>query len=196
MDELIEAVEALTKVRNVQIPTDDGPKWVTGDPRLQILQDEVYASTGSGGGSGGLKSERLPLSSHVLYKAAVITAQIADWCRMENVPVTRDPITDLEAWCQARLSNPERPDDWHIQQLRNWAGEIDAMFTRPKVFDIAAPCPVCKAKTYTDDDGDVCALPLKGIEDSHRVECRACGEAWEGLDAAEELADELGITPV
>lgn len=197
VDELIEAVEALTKVRVQQIDTDDGPTWVTGDPRLQILQDEVYASTSGGGGAGGLKSERMPLSSHVLYKAAVITAQIGDWCRMADVPVTRDPITDLDAWAAHRVHQTEPHEDtWRIQQLHKWAHEIDGMFDQPRPIDITEPCPVCGERSFPDENGDICTWPLKGSTRPFRAECKACGTTWDGPDAMEELAEEIGVEPV
>jgi hypothetical protein len=195
-DELIEAVEALTKVRNVQIDTDDGPKWVTGDPRLQQLEEAVYVSMGDRGGSAGLKSERSLIASDALLRAVTIQSQIGDWCRIADVPVTRDPSTDLDAWCAHRVALEPRSDDWHIQQLRKWAHEIDGMFTRPRTLDIEESCPVCGERTFPNENGDICTFPLKATADPFRVECKACGTAWEGPDAAEELAEEIGITPV
>lgn len=196
MDDLIEAVEALTKVRHVMIDTDDGPRWATGEPRLKQLQEAVYASMGDRGGAGGLKSERSLLSSDALYRASVIQSQIGDWCRMESVKPTRDPIIDLEAWCQVRITDPKRPDDWHIQQLEKWAREIDGMFNRPRTVDITTSCPVCGERSYEDDNGDICTWPLKATADPFKVECRSCGITWDGPDAAEELADEIGVTRV
>lgn len=195
-DPLIEAVEALTKVRNLQIQTDDGPRWVTAEPRLKILQDEVYATTGSGGGAGGLKSERMPLSSHVLYKAATITAQIGDWCRMADISVTRDPIVDLDTWCLWRVHDTTvGEDEWRIGQLEKWAREIDGMFDKPRPIDITEPCPVCGERAYPDENGDICAWPLKATPRPFRVECKACATTWDGPDAMEELAEEIGVSP-
>lgn len=195
-DELFDAVEALTRIRHVMIDTDDGPRWATGEPRLKQLQEAVYASMGDRGGAAGLKSERSLLSSDALYRASIIQSQITDWCRMESVKPTRDPIIDLEAWCQVRITDPERPDDWHIQQLEKWAREIDGMFNRPRTLDITTSCPVCGERSYTDEQGDVCSWPLKATADPFKVECRSCGITWDGPDAAEELADEIGVTRV
>lgn len=196
VDELVEAVEALTRVRHVMIDTDNGPRWATGEPRLKQLQEAVYVSMGDRGGPGGLKSERSLLSSDALHRGVTINTQIGDWCRMDRVPVTRDPITDLEAWCAHRVSLADRADDWHIQQLEKWAREIDGMFNRPRTVDITTPCPVCGEKYYEGDDGEQCVWPLKGYADPFKVECRACGISWDGPDAAEELADEIGVTRV
>lgn len=196
MDELVEAVEALTKVRHVMIDTDDGPRWATGEPRLKQLQEAVYVSMGDRGGPGGLKSERSLLSGDALHRAVTIHSQIGDWCRMDGAPVTRDPITDLDAWCAARFALDERDDDWHIQQLEKWAREIDSMFNRPRTVDITTSCPVCGERSYEDDNGDICSWPLKATAEPFRVECRSCGVTWDGPDAAEELADEIGVTRV
>lgn len=197
MDDLIEAVEALTKVRHVMIDTDDGPRWATGEPRLKQLQEAVYASMGDRGGAGGLKSERSLLSSDALYRASVIQSQIGDWCRMAGLRATRDPITDLDAWAAHRVHRTEPEEDtWHVQQLEKWAREIDGMFNRPRTVDITTSCPVCGERSYEDDNGDICTWPLKATADPFRVECRSCGITWDGPDAAEELADEIGVTRV
>lgn len=196
MNDLLEAVEALTRIRHVQIDTDDGPLWVTAEPRLKQLQDSIYASMGDRGGPGGLKSERSILSSDALARAAIITSQIGDWCRMAGVRATRDPIVDLESWGTARASTEDRADDWHIEQLHQWARDIDGMFNQPRVVDITTPCPVCGEKYFEDADGAQCVWPLKATADPFRVECRACGLTWDGPDAAEELAEEIGITNV
>lgn len=193
VDELVEAVEALTKVRHVMIDTDNGPRWATGEPRLKQLQDEIYATIGKGGGSGGLPSERLPLSSDVLYRAAQITSQIGDWCRMAGLTATRDPIIDLDAWCADRVTREDREDEWYIAELEKWAREIDSMFDRPRPLDIVVPCPVCGAKSYTDDSGDICTWPLKASYRPFRAECRACTVSWDGEEALIELAEEIGV---
>ena len=193
MDDLLEAVEALTKVRHVQIETDDGPRWVTGEPRLKQLQDEITATVGRGGGSAGLASERLPVSPEVLSRTFQIVTQIGDWCRMAGLRATRDPIKDLEAWHVTRLPLPETENTGYTTILQGWAREIDGMFDRPRPVDITVPCPACKARTYVDEDGDVCAWPLKAHVRPFRAECRACGAPWNDLEAIIELADELGI---
>ena len=51
MNDLLEAVEALTRIRHVQIDTDDGPRWVTGEPRLIQLQEAITSTMGNGEGS-------------------------------------------------------------------------------------------------------------------------------------------------
>lgn len=195
MNDLLEAVEALTRVRHVQIDTDDGPRWVTGEPRLALLQDYVTAAMGSGGGSAGLASERSPLSPEALMRAMTITSQIGDWCRMAGIRVTRDPITDLDRWHVARIAQNAESDDFYITQMRKWATEIDGMIDRPRPLDITVACPVCGESSFEDDLGDICAWPLKGYADPFRVECKSCGIEWDGPDAAEELADEIGVSP-
>lgn len=193
MDDLLEAVEALTKVRHVQIETDDGPRWVTGEPRLKQLQDEITATMGRGGGAGGLASERIPLSPDVMSRSFQIATQIGDWCRMAGIRATRDPIHDLDAWLVTRLPLPEIENVGYIEILQRWAREIDGMFDRPRPVDITVPCPACGESSYEDEHGDICAWPLKAQVRPFRAECRSCGAPWEDLEAILELADELGV---
>lgn len=194
-DDLLEAVEALTKVRLVKVETDDGYTWARADPRLQMLLDEIHATTGSGGGKGGLPSERMPLSPDVMSRAFQIATQIGDWCRLAGLRATRDPIHDLDAWHVTRLATADLENVGYIEILQRWAREIDAMFDRPRPVDITVACPVCGEKNYTDENGDVCAWPLKASTRPFRVECRSCGPdiSWEGPEAMIELAEEIGV---
>jgi len=197
MNDLLEAVEALTRIRHVQIDTDDGPRWVTGEPRLIQLQEAITSTIGNGGGSGGMKSERSLLDPDALYRGAVITSQIGDWCLMVNVKPMRDPLRDLDRWHAKVQALPGAWDaSFYIEQLQKWAREIDGMFDRPKPIDVTVPCPVCGAREYKNDAGDICVWPLKAQASPMRVECKSCGITWDGPDAAEELADEIGSAPL
>lgn len=198
MTELLDAVDDLTLPRNVKVPTDDGHTWATEDALLVQLQESVSSSLNSGSGAGGSPSTRNVLDGDALYKAAVITSQIGDWCRMAGATVTRDAVTDLRAWHAAFLSKDD-PDEFYIRQMRAWAAQIRAMVNPPKMLEITAACPVCGQGEYVNDMGERITNPLaltyrpdaENLWRGAKVICRACAAVWAGGDAMEELRDEL-----
>lgn len=198
MTELLDAVDDLTLPRNVKVPTDDGHTWATEDALLVQLREAVSSSLNSGSGAGGSPSTRNVLDGDALYKAAVITSQIGDWCRMAGATVTRDAVTDLRAWHAAFLSRDD-PDEFYIRQMRAWAAQIRAMVNPPKTLEITAPCPVCGQGEYVNDMGERITNPLAltyrpdddNLWRGAKVICRACAAVWAGGDAMEELRDEL-----
>ena len=198
MTELLDAVDDLTLPRNVKVPTDDGHTWATEDALLVQLQESVSSSLNSGSGAGGSPSTRNVLDGDALYKAAVITSQIGDWCRMAGATVTRDAVTDLRAWHAAFLSRDD-PDEFYIRQMRAWAAQIRVMVNPPKTLEITAPCPVCGQGEYVNDMGERITNPLaltyrpdaENLWRGAKVICRACAAVWAGGDAMEELRDEL-----
>lgn len=198
MTELLDAVDDLTLPRNVKVPTDDGHTWATEDALLVQLQESVSSSLNSGSGAGGSPSTRNVLDGDALYKAAVITSQIGDWCRMAGATVTRDAVTDLRAWHAAFLSRDD-PDEFYIRQMRAWAAQIRAMVNPPKTLEITAPCPVCGQGEYVNGMGERITNPLAltyrpdddNLWRGAKVICRACAAVWAGGDAMEELRDEL-----
>lgn len=198
MTELLDAVDDLTLPRNVKVPTDDGHTWATEDALLVQLRESVSSSLNSGSGAGGSPSTRNVLDGDALYKAAVITSQIGDWCRMAGATVTRDAVTDLRAWHAAFLSRDD-PDEFYIRQMRAWSAQIRAMVNPPKTLEITAPCPVCGQGEYVNDMGERITNPLAltyrpdadNLWRGAKVICRACAAVWAGGDAMEELRDEL-----
>lgn len=197
-DELLQAVDDLTLPKPVKVTTDDGYTWATEDPLLVQLREAVASSLRSGSGSGGSPWTRNVLDSDALYQAGVITATIGDWCRLAGARATRDPVKDLRAWYVRRLTATD-PDSFYLGQLRKWAAQIRALVNPPRMVEITAACPICGEGTYTNDMGEVVRNPLtmsyRATDDRFwrdaRVLCRACLNVWEGVEAMEELRDEL-----
>lgn len=201
MTELLDAVDDLTLPKPVKVETDDGYTWATEDALLVQLREAVSSSLNSGSGAGGSPSTRNVLDGDALQKAAIITSQIGDWCRMAGMTgdqITRNAVTDLRAWHAAFLSRNE-PEEFYLGQLRAWAAQIRAMVNPPKVIEITAPCPVCGQGEYVNDMGERITNPLAltyrpdsdHMWKNSKVLCRACDAVWIGGDAMEELRDEL-----
>jgi hypothetical protein len=207
MTELLDVVDDLTLPRNVKVPTDDGHAWATEDPLLTQLEQAVSSTLNSGSGAGGSPWSRNVLDSAALHQASLITATIGDWCRIQNLPVRRDPIADLRAWHAARLgSDNTDTDPFYINQMRAWAGQIRHMVNPPKTIEITAPCPACGQGAYTNDLGEKVPNPLQlsyrpesgSIWADAKALCRACQVVWDtewrlrelrhDIDAKEETA--------
>lgn len=198
MTELLDAVDDLTLPKPVKVPTDDGYTWATEDALLVQLREAVSSSLNSGSGAGGSPSTRNVLDGDALYKAAIITSQIGDWCRIAGAEVTRDAVVDLRAW-HARFISLDQPEEFYLGQMRGWSRDIRAMVNPPKVVEITAACPVCGEGSYVNDMGERITNPLvltyrpdsDHMWKNSRVICRACEAVWVGGDAMEELRDEL-----
>lgn len=198
MTELLEAVDDLTLPKPVKVQTDDGHTWATEDALLVQLEEAVSSTINSGSGTGGSPSTRNVLDGDALHKAAIITSQIGDWCRIAGATVTRNPVTDLRAWHVAFLTLNE-PDDFYLRQMKTWANQIRAMVNPPKTIEITAPCPVCGQGEYVNDMGERITNPLVltyrpddgNLWRGSKVMCRACEAVWQGGDAMEELSEEL-----
>lgn len=199
MTELNDAVDDLTLPKPVKVQTDDGHTWATEDALLVQLVEAVSSSLSSGSGAGGSPWTRNVLDGDALHRAAIITSQIGDWCRMAGAKVTRDAVADLRAWHVAHIGRPDHVDGFYIDQLRKWAGEIRAMTNPPKTVEITAPCPVCGQGEYTNDMGENVRNPLvmtyrpdaDNLNRTARVMCRACEAVWAGGAAMAELRDEI-----
>lgn len=201
MTELNDAVDDLTLPRPVKVETDDGHTWATEDALLVQLREAVSSSLNSGSGAGGSPSTRNVLDGDALQKAAIITSQIGDWCRiagMAGAQVTRDAVVDLRAW-YARFIALDQPEEFYLAQMRAWANQIKSMVNPPKTVEITAPCPVCGEGSYVNDMGERITNPLvltyrpdsDHMWKNSKVLCRACTAVWVGGDAMEELRDEL-----
>lgn len=198
MTELLDAVDELTLPKPVRVATDTGHTWATADPLLVQLQEAVSSSLRSGSGAGGSPWTRNVLDGDALHQAAIITSTIGDWCRIAGAAVTRDPVVDLRAWYVRRESSPD-PETFYLGQLRRWAGQIRLIIHPPRTLEITAACPVCGEGSFTNDMGEVIRNPLvmsyRASDELFwrhaRVLCRACENVWEGVDAMEELREEL-----
>lgn len=217
MSALRDAVDALTLDGVERIPqrTDDGKllriHTVVRPSPLARLAAAVASSTGSGGRRSG--SDRWAmnvLDSDALHQAAQIRAAITDWCRRDGVPVTRDLVRDLRAWSDgvavaqaAGVGDPARQTviiAARVDRLRAWARAIEAKLDPPRRVELRFACPVCGRADWENADGAMAPFPL--VVEYHdygtaqavepRALCRACRTEWDGLQAIEELGDELG----
>jgi hypothetical protein len=196
--ELLDTVDELTLPKPVKVPTDDGYTWATEDALLVQLREAVSSSLRSGSGSGGAPWTRNVLDSDALHTASIITATIGDWCRMAGAEYTRDPVKDLRAWYVARLA-ATNPEEFYLGQLRKWVGQIRVMVTPPKTLEITAACPICGQGEYVNDMGETVKHPLqmtyRATEERFwrgaKVACRACLNVWSGVEAMEELREEI-----
>lgn len=198
MSDLLDAVDDLTLPKPVKVPTDDGHTWATEDALLVQLREAVSSSLNSGSGAGGSPWTRNMLDGDALYRAAIITSTIGDWCRMAGAKVTRDAVVDLRAWHAAFLAHDD-PGEFYVAQMGAWASQIRTMCNPPKSVEITAPCPLCGQGEYTNDMGERVKNPLVltyrpeggSIWQDAKALCRACSEVWEGEWRLRELRHEV-----
>lgn len=199
--ELRLAVDALTQPTYLKVPQIiDGEGRITRlrqDPLLTQLDDAIRgAMSGTAGATASTASTRSLVNSDALHQLTMISSLIIDWSAAVGAPQRRDPLNGLRAWHAAVLTL-DIPRPWYTRLLRTWAGTIRAIVNPPKTRELEYPCPVCKASSWDDGEGSAGPFPL--VQTYHpdaptasaNVRCRACGARWEGVEAMEELANEL-----
>jgi len=188
-----------------QVADDDtfiGLHTVEHPALLDQLKAAINPSSNTAAGSASLKSTRNLIDSTAMFEYGKMSAAIGDWCRTWDAPVTRDPIVDLRQWYIAYSRGSDDPQ-WYVRELNRWAGLIRNMVTN----DVARipqriPCPVCKAVTFTNDDGEVVPFPLlveyrkpESVSDRihPKITCRNpdCGAEWDGFEAIAEMGEEV-----
>lgn len=200
---LTEAVRSLTEPRIERVAVLDEEGRLTRThatehpPLLAQLRESVRPSGENSAGSSVPAGMRNVIDSTALYEYSRMAAAIGDWCRIAQIPATRDPIADLRAWHAAALLD-ERRAAWHERQLRGFARTIRAHLDPPTRVELEFSCPVCGQREWMDADGGG-TWPLRmeyrredtGTLSEVRVLCRACRCEWDGLDAVVELGEEL-----
>jgi hypothetical protein len=195
--DLIDAVTALTKPTRTKVVRDDGSTTtVRHDALLVQLEAAVTSAIGNGGGGGSATGS--VLNDAALQRALIIRSQIGDWCRLVKVRPSRDTVDDLTRWLVA-FTGRDQEADFYTRTLHDWAATIINLLDPPKTVPLAGACPVCKATSWTGDDGSYRASPVAALYDhanpmrSARAVCRAgeCGTEWVGADAVEELIAEM-----
>jgi len=200
MSDLLDAVHALTRPVHRKIIQDnpDGPETtrvvtIIDQPLLDQLENAICGSFGSDGGSSTSSpgNERNVVDSDALYEFAKISTEAADWCRERKITPTRKPLTDLEAWQDARTDEHSPRDAYYTRRLTGWAAMIENKL-RPRVrLEITAPCPICGADKWVDAEGAVMQFPVivdydaeagRGLLDDASAICRnaACQYVWSG----------------
>lgn len=174
----------------------------TDQPLLtQLRQAKTTASTYNpdpGEGGALAKHERTTLNTTAVRLYATIETRVHDWAIRAGYrrPTGSWPLPEqiLRSWWA--LAKHDVDPDGYATQLQAWKAEIGHLLDPPHRFDIDKPCPVCKAHILeVETEGMTKRVrALSGVErdpDIHRVSCRACKTEWDGLDAAQELADEI-----
>ncbi|MET0716395.1 MAG: hypothetical protein ABWY57_15930 [Mycetocola sp.] len=205
MTDLLEAVDALTQpvIEHIAQKSDTG-KWlkahtVTRPPLLQQMADAVTPSSNRTAGSAASADTRTPIDLGALFEYRKMAAQIGDWCRIVNIPPTRDAVTDLRRWYTARLAIADGEDRFYIRALTAWGNTIRNYLEPPESFVPEYGCPVCGATTWGDmiNGGGPWPIEVKyrvdeqGITSDEVALCRPCRAVWEGHDAIVELSDEM-----
>ena len=194
MDDLISAVDALTKPSRTKVVRDDGTTTVVRHDALLVqLEAAVTSAVGTDAGTGGQSTGNV-INGSALYLLSIISSQIGDWCRIAKVKPTRKPVDDLARWRVAALSMPEVT--FYVDALRRWADDIKEMLDPPKRIPLVDPCVACGAAKYVTPEGDerppvVVEYHQVSLHASLRAVCRACELTWTGADAVEELVAEM-----
>jgi hypothetical protein len=204
-NDLLAAVDALTRpvVEHFTQKSDAGAIVALHSAQNPPLLDQLYAAVTPGAesvaGSTSLASTRNLIDGDALFEHAKMCSAVGDWCRMVGVRPTRNPVADLRAWYVAYNATGSDPD-WYRTELRRWRHVIGEILDKPKRFEVAY-CPVCKSRTWVNQDGDELSHPIlveyKIPKDGARIEpkarCRAegCGTTWDTFAAIEELGEEL-----
>jgi hypothetical protein len=201
MNDLLDAVDALTKPSRRKVIQDDGKTVTVVDlPLIEWLEQSIRATIGIGG-SGSLPNERNMLDADALFQFSKITSVIKDWARAAGIDYQREatPITLLHGWYPRYMaSNPsDESINFHTKMLSKWAWQIEAKSDPPKVADLPNRCPICDAETWWKDALQY-ARPLvihyreNGETDleaiSHgKAMCRACEQVWGVRELAREI---------
>jgi hypothetical protein len=203
---LLDAVDDLTKpiVEHLTQKEDNGTYIRTHTaehlPLLEQLRDAVNPSSNSAAGSASLKSTRNLIDGDALYRYALMTSAVGDWCNMLKVTRSRNPVTDLRRWYVAYAATGA-DGKWYVSELSRWAFQIRNLIEPPKRFELTIACPVCRSSTWLDADGARIPHPLiveykvpaDGASIKPKAMCRAegCEAVWVGYEAVEELSEEL-----
>lgn len=197
---LTDAVEALTLVTYTHIvQKDDAGTYlkthsVAHRPLLVQLESAITSAIGNGGGGGSATGN--VLNGDALYRAFLIRTELGSWCQLAGVKVSRDLITDLNAWWHV-FRQTGNDDGFYIGQLRGWVRTIENLLDPPKRVPQDIPCPVCKAVKWVNEEGATSPNPVVleyKYEDpigTAKVTCKACGTEWSDMESLNELKDEL-----
>lgn len=194
MSDLFEAIDALTLPRTTGVMQGDRLVKITHDPLLVQLEQAITSAIGNGGGGG--TATGAVINDEAFARFAQIASQVRDWCRLAGVTVSKHPGDNLRAWGVQVLA---ADTSGHVTIMRTWARQIVALLDPPKRVPLAGACPVCGAKSVTNELGDVSPNPVQveyypeNPARTIRAVCRAvsCGVTWEGGEAIAELVEEL-----
>lgn len=196
------AVKELTEpvIEHIRQTDDDGrylrTHTVEHAPLLTQLEEAITSAIGSGGGGGSATGN--VLNGEALMRAMMVRSELGDWCRLVGVRPSRDNIASLIAWANV-FTFTGRDEGYYLGKLHGWAQMIRNLIDPPKRRELTKPCPVCKATSYVNGDGDTMPNPLvfeyreTDLTGTVRAVCRNadCGIEWVGPEAVIELDEEL-----
>jgi hypothetical protein len=195
MDTFLDVIEDLGKGRVVVTVLGDGSKhheWH--EPLIAQLRDAVAATLTEGSGSAKTP-HRIPIDPSALELYQAIERDISESYFEENLGV---PGLLPEENLLALYAQRWQDDGSAEPRVREWRSRIINLFDPVKPWRLEVPCPVCGAKTYTTEAGDVDVWPVAiqmRNDDLNTAQGRClnppCGAEWDSLDALRELGGEL-----
>jgi hypothetical protein len=199
-------INQLTQTHEVRVRDGGRHLGVRTDPALivQLRRAKTSATTYATDPGASLRHERSIYNSEASKLYTEIEQAVRRWARVAGYDRTGDwpePETLLRHWYARTYLDNSLDITAHALTCRGWTYRIRELLDPPARFDIDRPCPICRVHTFTKEaDGlDRIVRALHGAErapDLYRVTCRSCGATWDGLEAAQELADELKTTSI
>jgi len=193
-------VDILTLPSQERVPQAFGKTKVTRSielpPLLTQLEDAIRSTMNPGKTAGSrMSSQMIPLDSDALYRFALISNAIQDWCRLAGID-RKHPVDGLRAWHAVTLAWTGYDPTWHVEQLRGWVSLIRSKVDPPRTLELTITCPTCTAGVWVNADGDTVPHPLVvqyrpdgvgSILTHATARCRACAAEWRGEMALRSL---------
>lgn len=198
-DDLLDAVDALTEKRRIQLWAGVSRR---DDSLFVELRKAVVSNVGSGDGASKAARERTPLDVTAFTLLEEIDGRIRSWHLDYASRPTGDISHALRTWYLMFTRNPKEESDIskHVLILTGWARRIIDIIDPPKTLELTVPCPECGRRWVTRGQGSevesVAALTasLRGSED-YEASCAGCGRRWAGVSQLRRLRiliDETG----
>lgn len=201
-DELRTLVDKLTLPHEVKVTHRGAYLHTRQDPPMLTQLRALCVSTIGPGNDNGTNQRhaRTTLNIQASTTYTTIENRIRRWALNAgyNRPTTGWPTPErlLRTWHSLTYLKTGLNTLQYASTLRGWTEAITNLQDPPHRWDINRPCPICRAHILQlDIDGEpVRVRALTALErdpDLYRITCRSCGNQWDGLDACEELAQEL-----
>lgn len=170
--------------------------FVAGVPLLQLLREEVAASSSGKAGGGGRAHSPVPIAPDALDLLTTIERSAARnlWSAeavhsiggtlIETAPIAMSVETRVRrtaAYLLHREGDPERIE-YVARVLRYWAEQIRSIVS-PEVHALAAPCPVCAAMwVERESAGETVRAAALIYQPGIGAACLSCGHSWPSVD--------------
>jgi hypothetical protein len=173
---------------------------------VQLRHAKTTATTYAADPGASQRHSRTTINARAVALYGTIERQVRSWALAAGYTRQTGTWSLPEAILTAWYARSRQIDDLtaYTAALTAWKRQIGDLLDPPHRFDIDQPCPICHVWVFTidatdeqNDTGETRQVrALTGIERTpnlHRITCRACKTEWDGLDAAQELADELAV---